>query len=75
MPTMTTVERKAMKVAERLKQERINNNWSQQELADRAGVDRKTVNRIEQNHFSPSMTTFLLLCDALRVDAQSFFRK
>jgi DNA-binding XRE family transcriptional regulator len=35
---------------------------TQQQVADLAGVDRKTVNRIENNHFSPSVDTIFRLC-------------
>lgn len=72
---LTAVEKKAMKIAERLKNERIRLDLSQEALANKAGIDRKTVNRIENGHFSPSMTTFLLLCDAMKVDARNFFSK
>lgn len=38
---------------------------TQHELAKRSGIDRKTVNRIENGHFSPSMDTFFRICGAL----------
>lgn len=40
---------------------------TQEQLAKAAGVDRKTVNRIENGHFSPSLDTFFRLCVALDV--------
>jgi DNA-binding XRE family transcriptional regulator len=40
-------------------------DWSQDDLARRAGVDRKTVNRIEKGHFSPSLDTLVRLSVAL----------
>jgi len=43
--------------------------WTQQALADFAGVDRKTVNRIECGHFSPNIDTLVRLGDALDMDA------
>jgi putative transcriptional regulator len=64
---MSTIERESKKIAMRLLREREAKDWSQQKLADKAGVDRKTVNRIEKLHFSPSMETFLRLCDAMKV--------
>jgi DNA-binding XRE family transcriptional regulator len=60
---LTAIEKKTMRIAERLKNERLEREWSQETLANKAGIDRKTVNRIENGHFSPSMTTFLLLCE------------
>lgn len=52
-------------VSERLKEARIKSGFSQQGLASVAGVDRKTVNRIENGHFSPSVETLVRLCSAM----------
>lgn len=68
----TYASRKATQVANRMKAERKNRKWSQQELADRAGIDRKTVNRIERGHFSPSMETYFMLCQAMKVSPTHF---
>ncbi len=38
---------------------------SQDNLARMAGLDRKTVNRIENGHFSPSLETITRLASAL----------
>lgn len=40
---------------------------TQQVLADLAGIDRKTINRIENGHFSPTLDTLLRLSIVLRV--------
>lgn len=61
------------KVAERLKQFRMNAGMTQQEVADYAGIDRKTVNRIENNHFSPNLDTMFRICVALAVKPASLF--
>lgn len=66
---MATVEKRVEKLGIRLRELRQENEYSQEELAKRAGIDRKTVNRIENGHFSPSIATLFLLCDALRVKA------
>ena len=72
---MTTVIQKESKtIALRLLRERQEREWSQQELADKAGIDRKTVNRIENLHFSPSMETFLRLCNAMKVQAHEVLK-
>jgi DNA-binding XRE family transcriptional regulator len=36
-------------------------------LAKKAGLERKTINRIENGHFSPSLQSLILLCGALKV--------
>lgn len=63
----TQISKKEKQVAQRLLDARIKRGLSQAETADRAGIDRKTVNRIENNHFSPSLNTIFRLCDALAV--------
>jgi DNA-binding XRE family transcriptional regulator len=55
-------------IAKRLREEREQQGLSQTTLADRAGIDRKTVNRIENGHYSPNLETFVLLCRALHAD-------
>lgn len=56
-----------MTVRRRMNQLRIDKGLSQDNLAKAAGIDRKTVNRIENGHFSPSLDTFFRLCIALDV--------
>lgn len=60
-------ERFAHDVSTNLMRMRKKRKLSQDALADKAGVDRKTINRIENNHFSPSMDTFFRICGALGV--------
>ena len=49
-------------VGERVLEARVRRGMSQQALAKQAGVDRKTINRIENGHFSPSIETLLRVC-------------
>lgn len=63
----TEIIKKERKVAEKIKDLRIERGMSQNALADKAGIDRKTVNRIENNHFSPNLNTLFRLCDTLSV--------
>jgi|LauGreDrversion4_2_1035121.scaffolds.fasta_scaffold46568_2 transcriptional regulator with XRE-family HTH domain len=69
-----TAQKRAALVGEILRNIRIKQELSQQALADMSGVDRKTVNRIENGHFSPNMETFLSLCEALVVQPRVFFK-
>jgi putative transcriptional regulator len=50
------------KLATRLYEYRVEAGLTQQQVADLAGIDRKTVNRIENNRFSPSVDTIFRLC-------------
>ena len=56
----------AKTAAERLCELRAERGHSQARLAELAGVDRKTINRIENGHFSPSLDTLTRLSVVLR---------
>jgi DNA-binding XRE family transcriptional regulator len=64
---MKTTNIQQSTVRRRMYQLRIDKGLSQDNLAKAAGIDRKTVNRIENGHFSPSLDTFFRLCIALDV--------
>lgn len=61
------IQPKERKVAKRLLDLRMERGLTQGDLAEKAGIDRKTVNRIENDHFSPNLNTFIRLCKALKV--------
>lgn len=61
-------------IAKRLRQERERQGISQTALADRAGIDRKTVNRIENGHYSPNMESFVLICKALHLNPSDMLK-
>lgn len=56
----------AQAVADRLMTLRASSHLSQARLAELAGVDRKTINRIENGHFSPSLDTLTRLSVVLK---------
>lgn len=64
---MKTTNIQQSTVRRRMKQLRMDAGISQDNLAKAAGIDRKTVNRIENGHFSPNLDTFFRLCVALDV--------
>ena len=57
----------------RLKEVRTAAGLTQQELADRARVSRKTVNTIENRIFTPSVLVALTLAKALNVPLNALF--
>lgn len=65
------MKKKSEIVRKRLKSARIEQSLTQQTVADKAGIDRKTINRIENGHFSPSLDTFFRVCKALKLKPQS----
>ena len=54
-------------LADRLFELRTDAELSQAGLAEIAGVDRKTINRIENGHFSPALDTIVRLSVALGI--------
>jgi putative transcriptional regulator len=58
--------RSAQTAADRLVALRAERDFSQARLAELAGVDRKTINRIENGHFSPSLDTLTRLSVVLK---------
>ena len=62
-------------LAERLYELRSANELSQAFLAELAGVDRKTINRIENGHFSPALDTIVRLSVALGIAPSDLLRK
>ncbi len=61
------------RLAVRLKEVRTAAGLTQQELADRAGLSRKTVNTIENRVFTPSVVVALALAKALNVALGDLF--
>jgi putative transcriptional regulator len=62
-------------LAERLYDLRSANELSQAFLAELAGVDRKTINRIENGHFSPALDTIVRLSVALGIAPSDLLKK
>jgi len=69
--TINLVEKE---VAKRLRSARTKADMSQSDLADAANVDRKTINRIENGHFSPNLETLTRLCAALNTKLSAFLK-
>lgn len=69
-----SVKDKRVRLAEKLYELRQDNNLSQARLAEIAGVDRKTINRIENGHFSPALDTIVRLCVALGVNPSEMLK-
>jgi transcriptional regulator with XRE-family HTH domain len=59
-------ERRAI-FGDAVRERRIAEGLTQEALAERAGIDRKSISRIENGAFSPSLDRIWLIADALRV--------
>jgi transcriptional regulator with XRE-family HTH domain len=54
----------------RVRARRLEQGLTQLDLAESAGVDRKTVSRIENSRFSPSLINIYAIADALDIEAR-----
>ena len=61
------------KLNNRLRQARTEAGLTQEELARRIGVSRKTINTVENKIFTPSTLVALLLADALGRSVEDLF--
>ena len=77
-PSETSLKRDVQnmrnELADRLLALRSKHDLSQAALAQMAGVDRKTINRIENGHFSPALDTLVRLSSALSVTPSSLLK-
>jgi len=70
---MTTAKQQRTAIADRLREHRGTAGFTQEILAKKAGLDRKTVNRIENALYSPSVDTVFRLCKVLGTTPSKFF--
>jgi putative transcriptional regulator len=56
-----------------LKVERAKLNWTQQQLADKVGVSRQTINSIEAERYVPSTVLALKIAKAFKTTVNEIF--
>ena len=71
--TKSQVNKTKEVLSETIYEKRTKLRMTQQELADLCNVDRKTVNRIENGHFSPNIDTLVRLFTALDIKSKTVF--
>ena len=59
----------------RLKVLRAERDWSQQDLADRLGVSRQSVNAIETGRFDPSLPLAFRFADIFEMRIEEIFQR
>ena len=57
----------------RLKVLRAEQDWSQQDLADRLGVSRQSVNAIETGKYDPSLPLAFRISDVIGLTIEAIF--
>jgi putative transcriptional regulator len=60
-------------VNNRLKVLRAERNWSQQDLADRLGVSRQSVNAIETGRYDPSLPLAFTIAELFDLPIEAIF--
>lgn len=66
-PKKSVIEKAKADFAKVLKSRRESFGVSQDRLAKLVGVDRKTINRIENGHFSPNLDTMIRIATVLKL--------
>jgi putative transcriptional regulator len=59
----------------RLRVLRAERGWSQQELADRLGVSRQSVNAIETGKYDPSLPLAFRIADVFEMAIEAIFQR
>lgn len=59
----------------RLKVLRAERDWSQQDLADRLGVSRQSVNAIEKGRYDPSLPLAFTISEVFELPIEEIFQK
>jgi putative transcriptional regulator len=59
----------------RLKVLRAERDWSQQDLAERLGVSRQSVNAIETGRYDPSLPLAFKIADVFGIPIEAIFLK
>jgi transcriptional regulator with XRE-family HTH domain len=72
LPDWVPVRRRA--IGDHIRDARNNRGLTQEGLAEAAGLDRKTINRVEQATHSPRLDHLLLIADALQVPLADLVR-
>lgn len=59
----------------RLKVLRAERDWSQQDLAERLGVSRQSVNAIEKGRYDPSLPLAFKIADVFELAIEDIFQR
>ena len=57
----------------KMKMARIENDFSQEKLADLVGVTRQTINMIETGNYNPTLKLCILICKTLHRTLDELF--
>ena len=72
-PTKSQISNIKQTLAQVIYDRRTYLNVTQESLANNIGIDRKTINRIENGHFSPNLDTLVRIFTALDIKSKAVF--
>ena len=61
-----------MTIGNRIKKLRLSNHYSQKDLSIKSGLSKRTIQRIEKNHVTPSIKTLKLLGEIFEENLHQF---
>ncbi|MDQ0509027.1 HTH-type transcriptional regulator PuuR [Aedoeadaptatus ivorii] len=64
-----------MKFGKKIRNLRLKQNLTQKELAERSELTKGFISQVERDLTSPSVATFLDICEALGITPEEFFRE
>jgi putative transcriptional regulator len=64
----------AHRIRNRVKELRVERQWTQQDLADAVGVSRQSINSIERDRYVPSLELALTFARIFRLATDEIFR-
>jgi transcriptional regulator with XRE-family HTH domain len=67
------VQERRLRFGEAVRERRLAAGLSQEELAERCGVDRKSISRMETGTFSPRLDSVMNVAEALDVPLSTLF--
>jgi len=74
MGSMPSNRNQEVPIENRIKELRKSNKWSQQDLAERLGVSRQTINAIERERYDPSLELAFKLAAVFGQPIESLFK-
>jgi len=63
-----------MRIRNRVRELRTEKGWTQQDLADKVGVSRQSINSIECDRYVPSLPLALLFARVFRCTTEDIFK-
>jgi transcriptional regulator with XRE-family HTH domain len=64
-----------LKIGTKLGEARINKGMNQKELAERVGLTASFISQLERNQISPSLNSFVLICNAIGISPKEIWER